>query len=214
MHRLACYAVCTAAHLPIAWDRDVCLLAIQAVHCDTSCWAMLPLTCRTKFRRSLTKPCFNHPLFPRLACRFAASCSRLGFGHALRHVICLSSITAHMQAAGNFLFVGGLIFPHVYADTQYLGRARVGICIRDGHSSHDSVSSPACKKNMCMDNIAKSMMRMRSAFWVACCCCCNAQLLSCCRIKSGESEEIKIPRAPPRISADRLSDHIIKSLKL
>ncbi len=43
---------------------------------------------------------------------------------------------------------------------------------------------------------------------------CNAQLSSCCRIKGGESEEIKIPRAPPRISADRLSDHIIKSLKL
>ncbi|DBB04395.1 TPA: hypothetical protein ACH3X1_012882 [Trebouxia sp. C0004] len=33
-------------------------------------------------------------------------------------------------------------------------------------------------------------------------------------IKSGESEEIKIPRSPPRISADRLSDHIVKSLKL
>lgn len=43
---------------------------------------------------------------------------------------------------------------------------------------------------------------------------CNVQLSSCCRIKSGESEEIKIPRAPPRISADRLSDHIIQSLKL
>ena len=35
-----------------------------------------------------------------------------------------------------------------------------------------------------------------------------------CRIKSGEKEEIKIPRAPPRISAERLSDHIVKSLKL
>lgn len=33
-------------------------------------------------------------------------------------------------------------------------------------------------------------------------------------IKSGQSEELKIPRSPPRISADRLSDHIIKSLHL
>ena len=36
----------------------------------------------------------------------------------------------------------------------------------------------------------------------------------CCSIKSGESEEIKIPRAPPRLSADRLADHIAKSLNL
>lgn len=33
-------------------------------------------------------------------------------------------------------------------------------------------------------------------------------------IKSGESEEIKIPRAPPKLSADRLADHIAKSLNL
>ncbi len=140
---------------------------IQAVHCDTSCRAMLPLACRTKFRRSLTKPCFNHLLFPRLACRSAASCSCLGFGHVLLHVICLSSITAHAHSAGKFLFVHCPIFLHIHADTQYLGRARVGICIRDGHSSHDSVSSSACKMNMCMDDVARSMMCMRSAVQLA-----------------------------------------------
>ncbi len=138
----------------------------------------------------------------------------LGCGHALLHVICLSSITAHAHSAGKFLFVDGLTFQHIHADTQYLGRARMGICIRDGRSSHDSVSLSACKMNMYMDDVTNSMISTRSAVWMACCCCCIAQLSSCCRIKSGESEEIKIPRAPPRISADRLSDHIIKSLKL
>jgi len=33
-------------------------------------------------------------------------------------------------------------------------------------------------------------------------------------IKRGESEEIKIPRAPPRITADRLHKHIVEALNL
>lgn len=35
-----------------------------------------------------------------------------------------------------------------------------------------------------------------------------------CSIKRGESEEIKIPRAPPRITADRLHKHIVEALDL
>ena len=140
---------------------------IQAVHCDTSCRAMLPLACRTKFRRSLTKPCFNHPLCPQLACRSAASCSCL----FVTVRCCTFSVHQTSQPIYNLLasefFVDGLISLHVYADTQYLGRARVGICIRDGHSSHDSVSSSACKMNMCMDDVARSMMCMRSAVQLA-----------------------------------------------
>ncbi len=70
---LRCVYCCTFANCMSL--HDVCLFAVQVVHCDTSCWAMLPFACRIKFRQSLTKPCFNHPLFPQLACRSAASCS-------------------------------------------------------------------------------------------------------------------------------------------
>ncbi len=209
---LRCVYSCTLANRMSL--HDVCLFAIQAVHCDFSCWASIGL--QDKVQAILDKAMFQPSPLSTASLQVCSFLLMLVCGRALLHAICLSSITAPVQSTGKFLIVDGLIFLHVYADTQHLGRARVGICIWDGHSSHDSVRLPACKMSMYMDDVPKFTMRMRSAVWVSCsyCCCCNVPLSSCCRIKSGESEEIKIPRAPPRISADRLSDHIIKSLKL